>query len=660
MSFPRSLTAAALSLSALALPGAAHASFTAPEPISSSGTVSEVDIATDAAGNAVAAWTQFTTSDADVYVATRPAGGAWSAPDKLTSDTPTYSGDDAFTPSVVVRPDGKAVVVWTENTPAPPTSRTVVSAAVGEAGGAFGDAVQLTTTNSDVAEPVFDAAGDLHLVYDEGLSGGNALYERILPAGSATWGDAVAIPGTELALPQYAVDLAIDAAGNAAVTWTSDYYDSTDVRAAHRVAGGEWVTHGLLEENYAGDATTHVAIDGSGQALVVYGSSRMSALDLGAAMPTWSAPADLTPGETALDLQTAPDGSLLMLGQTGSDVVVSSFAAGTTAPSDSGAVDDTAGYDRDPRITLNPAGGFAVSWWAMGEGAHVAVFGDAQGSQPEAVPSAVGEISHSVPMAYDPDGSVLAAVVRQREENGETALDMLVQDRTPPVLESGFVQTEGLVGHPVEFSAAGSEDWSQIEYRWDFGDGTGAVGADIAHAYAAPGVYAVTLTLASAGGTEVLAPIDVTIAPAPAGDGDGDGPPAGTGTPPAGTAPVADLPSAATVIQGLETFSKAPVVTAKKVAFSQTFAAAGVALWQLYLNKPRTTASAAKARKPVLIGKATKVIPGPGVVTATVKVAKKGRRSLKRAKKPAVYLRTTFTDGAGRTFASVRKVRVKR
>src|SRR5919107_847391 len=112
----RRLLAAATILASLGVPAAAQAGWSAPKPLSpsGSGSVSDLDIGFDADGNAVAAWTQLPAGgDTQLWVATRPAGGSWSAPKLLAGDDPVYGGDDAFAPTVVVHPGGRAVVQWT-------------------------------------------------------------------------------------------------------------------------------------------------------------------------------------------------------------------------------------------------------------------------------------------------------------------------------------------------------------------------------------------------------------------------------------------------------------------------------------------------------------------------------------------------------------------
>jgi PKD repeat protein len=58
-------------------------------------------------------------------------------------------------------------------------------------------------------------------------------------------------------------------------------------------------------------------------------------------------------------------------------------------------------------------------------------------------------------------------------------------------------KTQACVGEQISFSGANSSDADGkiVAYRWDFGDGSSAEGAQVTHAYNKPGLYEVTLTV---------------------------------------------------------------------------------------------------------------------------------------------------------------------
>lgn len=98
----------------------------------------------------------------------------------------------------------------------------------------------------------------------------------------------------------------------------------------------------------------------------------------------------------------------------------------------------------------------------------------------------------------------------------------LVTVNFPPVPEAGEAQSAA-TGQPVVLGGGASYDVDGAigRYAWDFGDGSGAEGATVTHAYAAPGRYVATLTVtddsgvANATATDTVA-IAVNAPPVPA------------------------------------------------------------------------------------------------------------------------------------------------
>ena len=74
-------------------------------PAVTSGEAGAVDL--DAAGNAVAVWTQATGGEPQVVASSRPAGGSWGVPVPLSAP-----GAAALHPQVVLGGDGRATAVW--------------------------------------------------------------------------------------------------------------------------------------------------------------------------------------------------------------------------------------------------------------------------------------------------------------------------------------------------------------------------------------------------------------------------------------------------------------------------------------------------------------------------------------------------------------------
>jgi chitodextrinase len=83
----------------------------------------------------------------------------------------------------------------------------------------------------------------------------------------------------------------------------------------------------------------------------------------------------------------------------------------------------------------------------------------------------------------------------------------------PPIARARASLTFAAVGQPIAFSAHGSLDPQglPLEYRWDFGDGGRAQGAEATHSYPTGGFYTATLRVANPIGAEGLDSVLLTI-----------------------------------------------------------------------------------------------------------------------------------------------------
>jgi PKD repeat protein len=68
-----------------------------------------------------------------------------------------------------------------------------------------------------------------------------------------------------------------------------------------------------------------------------------------------------------------------------------------------------------------------------------------------------------------------------------------------------------VVGQAIQFDGTASSGLGGLAYAWTFGDGTSATGATPVKAYAAPGVYRVTLTVQDGAGATAVAATTATI-----------------------------------------------------------------------------------------------------------------------------------------------------
>lgn len=210
------------------------------------------DVALDAAGNAVAVWSQDVegTVRGVIRSARRPSGGAWSAPQRISSPT-----EDACVPSIAVDAAGDAIAVWSGYD-------QVVRAARRAAGGRWGAPRALspggTATSPAVAS---DAAGDTVVVWEQDYRG---IVSATRPHGGV-WTRPATVPSLGTAAVP---DVALDAAGDAVAVWLS--FNSAHqqiVRASRRSAGRGWGRARTLSAPGADALSANVVLDARGDGI---------------------------------------------------------------------------------------------------------------------------------------------------------------------------------------------------------------------------------------------------------------------------------------------------------------------------------------------------------------------------------------------------------
>jgi len=235
-------------------------------PYTVNAVASDLDIAVAPSGAAVAVWSLQTVSfsppasfPAGVEAAVRPAGGAWSAPQRLS--------EAGFGPAAAVDGAGNAVVVWRE---------AGVRAATRPAGGAWSAPQTLSTDGGD-ADVAVDGDGNAVAVWNQYFytvdeSTGAVVSRGIIdsatrPAGGA-WSAPVAVsdPAASVGAPR----VAVNGAGDAVATWIGGELPMPPVVASVRPAGGRWGPTQVLSEAGGPIYDTDVGIDQAGNAVVVW------------------------------------------------------------------------------------------------------------------------------------------------------------------------------------------------------------------------------------------------------------------------------------------------------------------------------------------------------------------------------------------------------
>jgi hypothetical protein len=82
----------------------------------------------------------------------------------------------------------------------------------------------------------------------------------------------------------------------------------------------------------------------------------------------------------------------------------------------------------------------------------------------------------------------------------DDALEMAIYDSTQPQVQGVSVPASGAVGQPLAMSATARDALSDVSTRWEFGDGGGATGGTVHHAYSASGTYHVVAHVRDAAG----------------------------------------------------------------------------------------------------------------------------------------------------------------
>ncbi len=141
----------------------------------------------------------------------------------------------------------------------------------------------------------------------------------------------------------------------------------------------------------------------------------------------------------------------------------------------------------------DPDGGPVTFAWAFGDG------GTAAGPEPEHTYTAPGLYSVTL-TATDDDGNDCIATLQISLETASATLS------GQPGAWGAPLELVAPVGEPVQFAAtAVALGDNVLTYEWTFGDSVSASGASPTHTYSTPGVYPITLSVASQNGTTATA-----------------------------------------------------------------------------------------------------------------------------------------------------------
>jgi hypothetical protein len=251
------------------------------------------EVATDAVGEVTVVWRQPAPGGARIEIATRAAGGGWSAPRLLSRP-----GRVAYSPHLAVAPDGGAAVVWRRED----GSKSIVQAAVRGGAGKWSAPVSLSAAGENAVTPAvaIDPAGEALATWQR-FDGAHQIIEVSARRPGARWSAPVDLSarGRNAEDPQ----VALSATGEATVAWERFDGRVDRIQAATRRHGGGWSALRNLSGTRRSGHEPRLAVDGAGLARVVWQASEANGSAIAeASRPaggSWSAPTTIIAGPSA-------------------------------------------------------------------------------------------------------------------------------------------------------------------------------------------------------------------------------------------------------------------------------------------------------------------------------------------------------------------------
>lgn len=471
----------------------------APQKLSGGAAVQSAVLRADAAGGAVAAWLE----GGYVRAATLAPGGAW----QIIPVPLSAAGVGA--PVMATAPDGTTAVAWIDS--------SVIKVSVRASGGAF--AAAQTVTAGTGPKDLSLAAGpssDIVLCWDDTSGASTRVMSAYRPAG----GPAFQAPATVAGASPNAGDnlyyvaptVAFNGTGEASVVWMSILENNGSNQTTNRWqakwrgsgSGGAW---GPLFPEVLDQRTVN------------------NILPQTASIPALAADAGGRTTAAWKSLNTT-------------EVLTSVRAEGTA---NAFGTPQAIGSSTSPRLALGPVGSGLL---LLDGRAQAGTFALADGSFGpfDGTPYLPAGTALGMAAAGDPGGD--AAVAWALLDGSTHHLRWAPYDVTAPEARSVSIPASAVAGRAATFSVTPYDALSGATAAWDFGDGATASGAAVAHNYDAAGSRTVMVTVTDGAGNTATAsgPVSVTAAPATGGGAGvdanpGPGPGPGIRTPADTTAP---------------------------------------------------------------------------------------------------------------------------
>ena len=260
---PLRVTALLTLVIVLSAAASAEAAPTWLQPVTLSDTAqsaTDTEVAMDPKGNVVAVWSRSNGTNTIVQARFRPAGGSFGSVQNLSAP-----GANASYPSVDMDANGNAVAVWLRG--------GVVQIAGRPAGGSFAPGEDVSDSSVAASVPDLEVAANGTAIATW-VRGGFAQAIVRQPNGSLGAPQTISGAGVRAFAPCCRADIAMNARGDAVVSWDED---DQEVRATYRPAGGSFgAAPGQLLASSS--CCTGSAIDPDGNATVVWKSNTANAI----------------------------------------------------------------------------------------------------------------------------------------------------------------------------------------------------------------------------------------------------------------------------------------------------------------------------------------------------------------------------------------------
>lgn len=198
-----------------------------------SASLSSVAVLVDDAGSAYAAWAGTRIGGEDILFAQRAAGAEWAGNTKVNSDS---SGVLRYDPAVAADDRGHVHVVWVENR----VGESSIQVADRPAGGVWAAATRLSEVRSEDKNPAIavDGSGAVYAVWVSQRAGGASAIAFTARAAGGEWGPITTIAAAEHGM--YSLRLAVDEVGNICAAWDEESGAGFALFAACRPAYDTW------------------------------------------------------------------------------------------------------------------------------------------------------------------------------------------------------------------------------------------------------------------------------------------------------------------------------------------------------------------------------------------------------------------------------------